>query len=240
MCNAIRPQQVNRRQNSQCLDERLCYVPLSDGFLLIGTASLAYYSRGSHALPPDLKADQVFPYFLQTGLPLGIRGLLLAAVCSSAMDSNLNCCATLYLCDIHLRYFRPRAGEREKTAGAAGHDSDHRAAGDGGGPLNDEREDAARSLVEKPEHLQRRNARSVFTGTLRSAGDTASRLVRHGGRSGHDSLDHASPTDKDPRLTGGAAPFHAYWAIVLGSITIFVLGRLLSPAIGQQQPTERQ
>ena len=32
------------------------------------------------------------------------EGLVLAAICSAAMDSNLNCCATLYLCDIHRRY----------------------------------------------------------------------------------------------------------------------------------------
>ena len=31
----------------------------------------------------------------------------------SSVDSSLNCSATLILCDVHKRYFRPCAGERE-------------------------------------------------------------------------------------------------------------------------------
>ena len=55
----------------------------------------------------------MFPLFIGTQLPPGLMGLVLAAICSAAMDSNLNCCATLYLCDIHRRYIRPQAGDRE-------------------------------------------------------------------------------------------------------------------------------
>lgn len=91
----------------------LCYIPLSAGFLLIGTALFVFYSLQSDQLPAGTKPDDVFPHFLHTQLPTGLRGLVLAAICSAAMDSNLNCCATLYLCDIHRRYVRPAASDRE-------------------------------------------------------------------------------------------------------------------------------
>ncbi|HND55102.1 MAG TPA: sodium:solute symporter, partial [Pirellulaceae bacterium] len=91
----------------------LCYIPLSAAFLFIGTALFAFYRSQPDLLPEGLKADAVFPHFIGTRLPRGLVGLVLAAICSAAMDSNLNCCATLYLCDIHRRYLRPGASDRE-------------------------------------------------------------------------------------------------------------------------------
>jgi len=89
------------------------FIPLSAAFFFIGTALWVLYSQRLEALPEGLKSDQVFPYFIGTELPPGVMGLVLAAIFSAAMDSNLNCCATLYLCDIHRRYFRPQASDRE-------------------------------------------------------------------------------------------------------------------------------
>lgn len=91
----------------------LCYIPLSAAFFFIGTGLFVVYGQRPNELPSGIKADEVFPYFIGTQLPAGIMGLVLAAIFSAAMDSNLNCCATLYLCDIHRRYFRPNASERE-------------------------------------------------------------------------------------------------------------------------------
>jgi SSS family solute:Na+ symporter len=91
----------------------LCYIPLSAGFLFIGTALFVFYALQPEQLPAGTKPDDVFPHFLHTQLPLGLRGLVLAAICSAAMDSNLNCCATLYLCDLHKRYIHPQAGDSE-------------------------------------------------------------------------------------------------------------------------------
>ncbi|HTI49731.1 MAG TPA: sodium/solute symporter [Planctomycetaceae bacterium] len=91
----------------------LGYVPLSAALLFIGTALWAFYRVHPAELPEGVKGDMVFPHFISTQLPPGLMGLVLAAICSAAMDSNLNCCATLYLCDIHLRYVRPQAGNAE-------------------------------------------------------------------------------------------------------------------------------
>src|SRR5690606_4746132 len=60
--------------------------------------------------------DKVLPHFIVNKLPLGMAGLLIAAIFAAAMssmDTSLNSSATLWLCDVHRRYFRPEAGERE-------------------------------------------------------------------------------------------------------------------------------
>ena len=91
----------------------LCFIPLSAAFFFIGTALFVLYGQRPGELPVGIKPDAVFPHFIGSELPPGLMGLVLAAIFSAAMDSNLNCCATLYLCDIHRRYFRPNASERE-------------------------------------------------------------------------------------------------------------------------------
>ncbi len=91
----------------------LSYIPLSALLFLIGTALWVFYQVHPGLLSEGLESDKVFPTFISTQLPAGLTGLVLAAICSAAMDSNLNCCATLYLCDIHRRYLRPHAGETE-------------------------------------------------------------------------------------------------------------------------------
>jgi len=60
--------------------------------------------------------DKVFPYFIGTKLPAGIRGLLIAAIFAAAMSTiaaSLNASATLLLTDFYKRYFRKKASEKE-------------------------------------------------------------------------------------------------------------------------------
>lgn len=98
----------------------LAFVPVSAVLLFIGTGLFAYYQVQPEPLPTaadgGVKADAVFPHFIVHEFPPGLTGLLIAAVLAAAMssvDSSLNCSATLVLCDVYRRYFRPRAGERE-------------------------------------------------------------------------------------------------------------------------------
>lgn len=65
--------------------------------------------------PSDI-GDKVLPHFIVNKLPAGIAGLLIAAIFAAAMssmDTSLNSSATLWLCDIHKRYLRPEASEKE-------------------------------------------------------------------------------------------------------------------------------
>ncbi len=94
----------------------LLYVPVSAMFFLIGTALFAYYAAQPELLPSGTPADKVFPYFIVAELPVGMTGLLVAAIFAAAMstvDSSLNCSATLILKDFYQRYFRPEVDQRE-------------------------------------------------------------------------------------------------------------------------------
>jgi SSS family solute:Na+ symporter len=60
--------------------------------------------------------DRVFPHFIATHLPAGLRGLLIAAVFAAAMSTvstSLNSSATLLMTDFFRRFIRPSATERE-------------------------------------------------------------------------------------------------------------------------------
>jgi len=93
----------------------LIYIPLTAMFLYIGTALFAYYSQGGHPLGEGItKGSEVFPFFIAQQLPVGLKGLVVAAILAAAMstvDSNLNCSATVLLLDFYKRYFNPTVGE---------------------------------------------------------------------------------------------------------------------------------
>jgi SSS family solute:Na+ symporter len=91
----------------------LLYVPVAGVFFFIGTALFAFYGAQSELLDSTIAADEVFPHFIATQLPPGMAGLVVAAIFAASMDSNLNSMATLTLCDIYKRHWRPQAGERE-------------------------------------------------------------------------------------------------------------------------------
>jgi len=98
----------------------LMYVPISALFLFIGVALFAYYTAQPQLLPdtidPKTRPDAVFPHFIHVGLPVGVTGIVIAAIFAAAQStlaSSINCSATLSLCDLYRRYCRPNAGERE-------------------------------------------------------------------------------------------------------------------------------
>ncbi len=97
------------------------YVPVAPVFFFIGTSLFVFYGRHlfeTYGMPPHYlvvgpKPDAMFPQFISTQLPLGFAGLVVAAIFAASMDSNLNSMATLTLCDLYKPYLRPTAGERE-------------------------------------------------------------------------------------------------------------------------------
>ncbi len=94
----------------------LIYIPLTAVFLYIGTTLFAFYSRGDELVQAGIsKGDEVFPYYIATQVPAGLKGLIIAAILAAAMstvDSALNCSSTVLLLDFHKRYFNPNIGER--------------------------------------------------------------------------------------------------------------------------------
>ena len=94
----------------------LIYLPLTAIFLYIGTAMFAFYSGSGHVLDPSIvKGDEVFPFFIATQLPVGMKGLIIAAILAASMstvDSALNSSATVLYLDYYKKYFRPNASEK--------------------------------------------------------------------------------------------------------------------------------
>ncbi|MBM3759747.1 MAG: hypothetical protein FJW36_05825, partial [Acidobacteria bacterium] len=67
-------------------------------YFLTGAGLWTYYASHPGKLPPDLPTDRIFAKFILEELPVGFRGLLLAAVASAAMSaasSVLNSLATV-------------------------------------------------------------------------------------------------------------------------------------------------
>jgi SSS family solute:Na+ symporter len=96
----------------------LLYLPISAVFFMIGTGLFAFYTARPELLPAAVaaKPDTVFPYFIATRLPLGLTGLVIAALFAagqSTLSSSVNGSATLILCDLYRRHVRPDAGQRE-------------------------------------------------------------------------------------------------------------------------------
>jgi SSS family solute:Na+ symporter len=94
------------------------YVPVAAFFFFIGTSLFALHAVRPELFPPAAvdvvkEPDKVFPYFIRHMLPVGLSGLVVAAIFAASMDSTLSSMATLSLCDLYKRYFRPQADERE-------------------------------------------------------------------------------------------------------------------------------
>lgn len=83
---------------------------------LVGMALLTYYLLQPGELPPGIDsprapefADRLFPHFITYGLPIGVSGLVLAAlfaVAQSSIDSGINSTTTVILVDLVRRYRR--------------------------------------------------------------------------------------------------------------------------------------
>ena len=97
----------------------LVYIPLSAVFFYIGTALFCYYGAFPELLPAEYaqgRADYVFAYFMVSQLPVGFKGLLIAAVFAAAMSTisgSLNSSATILLTDIFRRFSKASEHRRE-------------------------------------------------------------------------------------------------------------------------------
>ena len=92
------------------------YVPVAAFFFLIGTGLFALYSARPElfsGIDAPQQPDKVFPYFIAHQLPLGMSGLVVAAIFAASLDSSLGSMATLTLCDLYKRYLRPQASDQD-------------------------------------------------------------------------------------------------------------------------------
>lgn len=96
------------------------YVCLTIIFLYIGTALWSFYQSSTASLPAEIvKGDQVFPYFISTQVPIGLKGLIIAAIIAAAMstiDSALNCSATVLHLDFYKRFTSIELTDKQEMA----------------------------------------------------------------------------------------------------------------------------
>lgn len=225
----------------------LLYVPISALFLFIGTALFAYYTVHPELLPANLdaqgKPDAVFPHFIRGGLPVGISGLVIAAIFAAAQStlaSSINCSATLTLCDLYRRYWRPQASARESMRVLRGATLGFGLAG----TL------AALAMMRIKSALDVWwELASILSGGMLGLfllGLIARRATNAAAAAGVGAgLLVILWMSLSPKLTGDLAwlrsPFHNFLIIVIGTLTIFLVGLLVSrsKSVSAPSPTDR-
>lgn len=100
----------------------LIYVPVSLGFLFIGTLLFVYYQTGTGTLPPELvnteQADKIFPYFIVYELPSGLTGILIASIFAAGMSTistSFNSGATVIYTDYYQRFTKNKNGGKDRS-----------------------------------------------------------------------------------------------------------------------------
>lgn len=94
----------------------LLSVPTWALFMFVGTCLYAYYQINAGELPAGLKSDEVFPHFIATEMPIGITGLIIAALIAgaiSSIDADVNCISAVVVEDYYAR-FRPKATDKQR------------------------------------------------------------------------------------------------------------------------------
>lgn len=84
----------------------LLTLPASLLFFFLGTALFVFYQTHPDALDPQLATDAIFPWFIASELPLGISGLVIAALFAASMssvDSSMNSIAASIITDFYHR-----------------------------------------------------------------------------------------------------------------------------------------
>jgi len=94
----------------------LC-IPIWAIFMLIGTSLWGFYEISGEALPAHIqKAEEIFPHFLMTHMPIGLNGLVIAAMMAAAMStlsSDLNCLSAIVVKDYYVMA-KPKATDKSQ------------------------------------------------------------------------------------------------------------------------------
>ena len=176
----------------------LLYLPISAFFFFIGTALFAFYTaQPDLIIDPQLaadvaagKGDGVFPYFIVHQLPVGMTGLLIAAILAAAM-STISSNADP---DGLLQTLFPSRCRGERTD--AGFVSQLARLGRFGNRLrlaDDFRQRRSGRLLEPDGHFQRRHGWAVPAGIPVPPGDVQNRSGQRRRRRERNSLDDGFP-----------------------------------------------
>ncbi len=104
---------VKTRRSSQktIVATIVAVLPVYWLYLLIGTLLYVFYT-GHPELPQPQEAKEIFPHFVRTVLPAGLKGLVLGAIVMASIDSPLNSLTASFVSDIYRPLIRRQATER--------------------------------------------------------------------------------------------------------------------------------
>ena len=83
-------------------------------FFVVGTLLYLFVERYRSLFPETLTGDQILPYYIVRFLPVGLPGLLVAAIYAAAMSTLsgvLNSLATISVNDFYKRFWKPNETE---------------------------------------------------------------------------------------------------------------------------------
>lgn len=95
----------------------LVTIPVSLLFFFLGSSLFAFYQTHPGALEAGIEYDRIFPFFIVHEMPIGISGLLIAAIFAgsmSSLDSSLNSISTVCITDFYRRFRKPQSGDRNR------------------------------------------------------------------------------------------------------------------------------
>lgn len=114
----------NKRQSAVAtILSGIADVPITMAVLAIGILLYVFYQQNPDVLLPRnaegvVYSNKVFPHFVLTVMPAGLRGLVVAGVLATTMGSlstALNSLATSYVRDFHFRWFGEPADDKGKV-----------------------------------------------------------------------------------------------------------------------------
>jgi SSS family solute:Na+ symporter len=91
-------------------------VPLWAMFMFIGSALFAFYQLSPGLLPEGTLSEGVFPHFITTELPVGVKGFIIAALIAAAIStiaSDINCLSAIGVEDFYAR-FKKNISDKKK------------------------------------------------------------------------------------------------------------------------------
>jgi len=100
----------------------MAFVSLAPRFLLIAgiaVLGIVFFSPDLAAMGSKVNFEKILPHVLQSYVPVGLKGILIAALIASFMStfvSTVNSGAAYVVNDIYKRYFNPAAPEKRYVA----------------------------------------------------------------------------------------------------------------------------
>ncbi|MGN1007678.1 MAG: sodium:solute symporter [Butyricicoccus sp.] len=107
-----------RKLNKMMLSNGCLSIFIATVFYLIGTGLYVFYQVQGNPLPPAAQQDQIFASWIAFELPVGVTGLLLAAIYAAAqstLSTGLNSVAASWTLDIQARLTKKELSMEKQT-----------------------------------------------------------------------------------------------------------------------------